>query len=152
VTGPPRDWDKELAEIDKVIAKQPVGGPKPAGPGAPAALPAPRSAAVPPVTRGRAALGGWVRVLLGVAVATGVAVAWPYRHTCGILLYGYLAASAGVLLAGLWGAVASWKRRMALAHLIALLVTLTGAVLVAKVILDRSGYPKTPSTWSCVAP
>ena len=149
MTGPPRDWDKELAEIDKVIAKQPIGGPKPAAPGAAAGLPAPRAAAAPPVARGRDALGGWVRVLLGVAVAAGVAVAWPYRHNCGIPLYGYLAASAGVFLAGLWGAVAGWKRRMGLAHVIALLVTLTGAVLVAKAVLDRSGYPKVPSTWSC---
>lgn len=149
MTGPPRDWDKELAEIDKVIAKQPLGAPKPATPGAPAALPAPRSAPAAPVARGRDALGGWVRVVLGVAVATGVALGWPYRHNCGLPLYGYLAASAGVWLAGVWGAVASWRRRMAFAHLIALLVALTGAVLVARVILDRTGYPKTPSTWSC---
>ncbi len=152
MTGPPRDWDKELAEIDKVIAKQPIGGPKLAAAGAPA-LPAPRSAlAGRPVARGREALSGWVRVLLGVAVAVGVALAWPYSHSCGIQLYGYLAASAGVFLAGLWGALASWKRRMAVAHVISLLVTLTGAVLVARVILDRTTYPRHPSTWSCTGP
>lgn len=150
MTGPPRDWDKELAEIDKVIAKQPVLAPKPAAPGSPAAAPVARSAAAPlPAARGRAALSGWVRVLLGVAVAAGVTLAWPYRHNCGLPLYGYLAASGGVLLAGLWGAVASWKRRMGLAHVLALLVSLTGAALVAKIVVDRGGYPKVPSTWTC---
>lgn len=146
MTGPPRDWDKELAEIDKVIAKQPVLAPKPAAPGNPAAAPVARSA---PAARGRDALTGWIRVLLGVAVAAGVTLAWPYRHNCGLPLYGYLAAAGGVVLAGLWGAVASWKRRMGLAHLLALLVSLTGVALVTRVIVDRSGYPKTPSTWTC---
>ena len=28
----------------------------------------------------------------------------------------------------------------------------TGGVLVAKTILDRTGYPKHPSTWSCSSP
>ena len=149
MTGPPRDWDKELAEIDKVIAKQPIGGPKPTAPAAAAGLPAPRAAAAPPVARGRDALGGWVRVLLGVAVAAGVAVAWPYRHNCGIPLYGYLAAAGGVVLAGLWGAVSSWKRRLALAHVIALLVILCGAGLMVKQVLDRSEYVRHPATWSC---
>jgi len=150
VTGPPRDWDKELAEIDKVIAKQPVGGPKPPSAGAPAALPAPRSApSAPPAVRGRAALGGWVRVLLGVAVAAGVTLAWPYRHSCGLPLYGYLAASAGVLLAGVWGAVASWKRRLGLAHVVSLLVILCGTGLILKELLERTNYVRHPATWSC---
>jgi hypothetical protein len=41
---------------------------------------------------------------------------------------------------------------MAAAHLIALLVTLTGALIVGKVFLDRSTYPSRPSTWSCTSP
>lgn len=149
MTGPPRDWDKELAEIDKVIAKQPIGGPKPATTGGPAALPAARSPAAVPAARGRDALAGWVRVLLGVAVAVGVAVAWPYRHNCGIPLYGYLAAAGGVVLAGLWGAVASWKRRLAAAHVVSLLVILCGMSLVVKQLLDRSDYVKHPAAWTC---
>ena len=152
MTGPPRDWDKEMAEIDKLMAKE-QGAPRPgASPPAlrpgPAAAPAPRAAAA--VTRdARGSLSAWVRVLLGVAVATGVTLAWPYRHVCGLPLYGYLAAAAGVTLAGLWGVVASWKRRLPLAHLIALLVTLCGAVLVGQAVLDRSGYAKHPLTWKC---
>jgi len=154
VTGPPRDWDKELAEIDKIIAKQPApvaGKPLPATTGAPGGSPAPRGApaAAPVPARGRAALTGWVRVLLGAAAAAGVALAWPYAHQCGLPLYGYLAAGIGVLLAGIWGAVHSWKRRLAVAHLVALLVVLTGLGIVARVLVDRTSYPRHPAGWSC---
>ncbi|HEY9384472.1 MAG TPA: hypothetical protein VIP80_13260, partial [Gemmatimonadales bacterium] len=92
---------------------------------------------------------GWVRVLLGVAVAAGVTLAWPYRHSCGLPLYGYLAASAGVLLAGVWGAVASWKRRLGLAHVVSLLVILCGTGLLLKELLERTNYVRYPATWSC---
>jgi len=154
VTGPPRDWDKEMAEIDKLIAKQPVQGARePGSQGArvaPAALPAPqRAAAVAPTRSGREGLVTWVKVVLGVGVAAAVGLAWPYPHVCGVPLYGYLAAAAGVVLVGLWGAVASWQSRKAFAHMLSLLAMLTGAVLVAKVFLDRSSYPKQPATWSC---
>ena len=150
MTGPPRDWDKEMAEIDKIIAKQPAtvaGKPVPAASGAPAA-PARQGAAPLPVARGRTALTGWVRVLLGVAVAIGVAQ-WPYAHACGVPLYGYLAAAGGVVLAGLWGAVTSWRRRMAMAHVLSLIVTLWGGVLAGKAFLDRSDYARHPATWAC---
>ena len=154
MTGPPRDWDKEMAEIDKLIAKTPAQGAREPGSqgarGAPTALPAPQRAAAPPVARGgRDALTTWVKVLLGVGVAAAVGLAWPYPHVCGVPLYGYLAAAAGVVLVGLWGVVASWKSRMALSHTLALLATLVGAVLAGKVLLDRTDYPKQPATWSC---
>lgn len=153
MTGPPRDWDKEMAEIDKLIAKQPASAPSSQGSvgrAGPAALPAPQRTAAPPVARGgREALVTWVKVLLGGGVAAAVGLAWPYTHACGIPLYGYLAAAGGVVLVGLWGVVASWKSRMPLAHILALLATLAGAVLVGKVVLDRTSYPKAPSTWRC---
>jgi len=141
-----------MAEIDKIIAKQPApvaGKPVPATAGAPASAPTARQAAAPlPAARGRAALTGWVRVLLGVAVAIGVAQ-WPYAHACGFPLYGYLAAAGGVVLAGLWGAVTSWRRRMGLAHTLSLVVVLWGGALVGKAFLDRSDYARHPATWSC---
>ena len=158
MTGPPRDWDKEMAEIDKLIAKTPAQGARepvvqgarePGSQGArgQAALPSPRAAA--PVSSRREALGTWVKVLLGAGVATAVAFYWPYAHGCGLQLYGYVAAAAGVMVVGLWGIVASWKARMGLAHLIALLSMLLGGALIAKTVLDRSSYPKVPSTWRC---
>ena len=143
-----------MAEIDKIIAKG--GGPSGPGSGVKASSPAPvqraASEGAPVARSGGSALTTWLKVSLGVLVAAGVALAWPYAHTCGFPLYGYIGAAAGVFLAGLWGAVASWSRRMAAAHLIALLVTLTGALIVGKVFLDRSSYPSRPSTWSCPAP
>jgi len=152
MTGPPRDWDKEMAEIDKAIAKSTGGsGQGSVARGTPAALPAPQRAA-PVATTRTGILATWVKALLGVGVAAAMAFAWPYAHVCGIPLYGYLAAAAGVVLVGLWGVVASWKRRMALAHTLSLLATLTGAVLVGKVLLDHSSYPKQPATWRCISP
>ncbi len=149
MTGPNRDWDKEMAEIDKIIAKQPAavpGKPVPAGGGA--AAPAARAALPAPARSGRTVFTAWIRVGLGVAVAVGV-TQWPYAHGCGILLYAYLAAAGGVILAGLWGAATAWSRRMGLAHVVSLLVTLWGAGLVAKVILDRTSYVGHPAVWIC---
>lgn len=149
MTGPNRDWDKEMAEIDKIIAKQPVSAPgKPIPAGAGPAAPAGRAALPAPVRSGRTVMTAWVRVALGVAVAVGV-TQWPYAHTCGMLLYAYLAAAGGVVLAGLWGAVTSWHRRMGLAHIISLLVTIWGAALLAQTVLDRSNYARHPGVWVC---
>jgi hypothetical protein len=148
MTGPPRDWDKEMAEIDKISAVQPAaptGRPAASGTGAPPT----RQETLPPALRGgRTALTAWVRVALGVAVAVGV-TQWPYLHACGLAAYGYAAAAGGVVLAGLWGAVTSWKRRMGLAHVVSLLVALWGSVLLGKAVLDRTAYVDTPLTWSC---
>jgi hypothetical protein len=149
VTGPNRDWDKEMAEIDKIIAKQPVAPPgKPVPAGAASAAPATRAALPPPARTGRSVLTAWIRVALGVAVAVGV-TQWPYAHACGLLLYAYLAAAGGVVLAGLWGAVTSWNRRMGVAHIVSLLVTIWGTGLVAKTVLDRSSYVGHPAGWAC---
>ena len=154
MTGPSRDWDKEMAEIDKIIAKQPAVGAQGSGARAAPSAPVQRAATEsgPVVRSRRAVLTTWLRVLLGITVAAGVGLAWPYAHACGFPLYGYVAAAAGVFLAGLWGAVTSWARRMAAAHLIALLVMLSGLVLLGQVFLDRSSYPDKPAAWSCRAP
>lgn len=146
-----RDWDKELAAIDKVMAKAP------AAPGKPAALPPAgggsqpavrsQSAAVTPVG-GRAALFTWLRVLLAVLVAAGM-TQWPYLHSCGVGLFTYLGAVAAVVVAGLWSSVTSWQRRMGLAHSIALLVTLWGLVMAGAAILPRIGYARTAAAWWC---
>lgn len=138
-----RDWDKELADIDKVIARTPAGpAPVPAaqGKGAPA-LAAPAGGR-------RAVLTTWLRVLLGAVL--GIAMTqWPYSHGCGIKLFLYLGAAGAVVVAGLWSSISSWKRRLGLAHTVALLVTLGGLVLLAREVLPRVGYAKQISTWMC---
>jgi hypothetical protein len=142
MTGPPRDWDKELADIDKLISSSPP--PVPGGKVAPAA---PRGAPPAPASR-REALGGWSRVLL--AAAAGVAVSfWPYAHTCGLGLWLYLGVAGTVVVAGTWGMLASWRRRLGLAHVVALVVTLWGLGLVAAELLPRIGYARDAATWSC---
>lgn len=143
-----------MAEIDKIIAKQPAVAPQGSVAKAAPSDPVQRGGteSAPVVRSGRSVLWTWVSVSLGVAVAAAVTVGWPYAHSCGLPLYGYLAAAVGVMLVGLWSAVLSWTRRIALAHLVAILVTLTGALVFGKAILDRTSYPDQPATWSCGAP
>ncbi len=143
----PRDWDKEMAEIDKIIDQAPpapLSAGKPAAP-APAGSPPARVAA--PVSRG-GALSTWLRVGLGVALAVGM-TQWPYFYACGTWLFLYLGAVGIVGLSGFWGMVASWRRRMGLAHSVALAVFLWGGVLAAASVLPRIGYAKRAAVWMC---
>lgn len=147
MTGPPRDWDKELAEIDKLMAKsRPTSGVPAAAPSAPG-VPAPRPAALPS-TSGRERLATWGRVLLGVGLAAGMSQ-WPYRHACGLSLALYLGATGVVVVAGIWGAEAAWRRRIGAAHVLSLVVVFWGLALVAGVLLPRLGYAADPATWLC---
>jgi hypothetical protein len=156
VTGP-RDWDKELAEIDKAIARTParsasagdVAAPS-AGAGQPAGAaghPAGGRAALPRVTP-RETTTTWLRVVLAVLLA-GALPFWPYARGCGLGLYLYLGAAAVAVTAGLWAASSTWQRRRARAHVIALLVILWGLGLIAQEVLPRVGYAKQPARWTC---
>ncbi|PYN15235.1 MAG: hypothetical protein DME05_12490 [Candidatus Rokuibacteriota bacterium] len=93
--------------------------------------------------------GVWARVMLGVLL--GVALTqWPYAHACEKPLILYMVAVTTVLVAGLWGARASWRSRMGFAHIIALGTILWGISLSAQEVLPRVGYAKTRMTWRCV--
>lgn len=141
-----RDWEKELADIDKVIARSPA--PSAGAPPLPAAQgQGSRAVAAPPGGK-RATLWTWTQVLLGGLLAVGM-TQWPYSHGCGIKLFLYLGAAGLVVVAGLWGSLSSWRRRMGLAHSLAMLVVLTGLILVAREVLPRAGYAKQASTWMC---
>lgn len=156
MAGPSRDWDKEMAAIDAVIAKggyvAPSGGaasPAPAGGGAPApSAPSAPSGAAP---GGRAWMGVWARTLLGLGLAFGLRV-WPWRHHCGLNLYLYLAAVALLGLFGLWVMRVSWVRRMGLPHLLGLTMLGYATWLGAVEVLPRTGYAKVEKSWSCAAP
>ena len=150
MSQPPRDWDKELAKIDRAMADMPAGAPAPAGApvrGAPVAT-SPR--ALPPagVVGARARAATWFRVLLTVALAVALPL-WPYAHSCGTGLWLYLAAVAVTGLSGLWAAFSAWRRRQGLAHLLALLAVAWAAMLGAREVLPRTGYARVAAHWTC---
>ncbi len=142
----PRDWEKELADIDKVIARQ---GSAPAPSPAPGAVsPPPRS--VPSggtTTRGHVVLT-WFWVFLAVALAAALLL-WPYDKTCGLQLTFFLGAVATTAIFALLGAFSAWLHRRALAHLLSMLVLVWAGVASAGEILPRIGYAKETRTWLC---
>ena len=170
---PDRDWERELAEIDRRLGSIP-DTPAPAAPTAPGrgravagGQPSVASAApVAPAAAERRTVGtpapgrrGWrtqLALLLRVLVSTGIVAAllyWPYPSRCGVQLGYYLALVVALGLTGLWTSVAAWRHRAAFVHLLGL-VTLTGAaVLGAREVLPKTGYalptPAHPAAWSC---
>lgn len=150
------DWDKELHKIDQQLEslsddallpeqKQKGKGGKPAKATPPAGAPA-------PATRTTSTLGVMARLLL--AIALGVAIMfWPYSTKCGMGLFGYLAASIVVIVAGGWSAIWTWRHRSASGHILSLLLILWGALLAAQQVLPRIGYAKPdtahPAVWMC---
>lgn len=136
----PRDWDKEMAAIDKAMAKAPAALPG-------QAVPATRAPAAVTVTR-KAAFATWLRVLLGLTLAAGM-TQWPYANECGLGLFIYLGAAATVVVAGVWSAISSWYRRLGWAHTLSLLVVLWGGYLAAHEVLPRIGYAKHLAYWTC---
>jgi hypothetical protein len=140
MTEQPHDWDKELAEIDRVIEK----GPGPAG--TPARLPSPGS---PPVAKGSVAMT-WFWVVLALLLAVALPL-WPYGKECGLQFFFYLGATTLALLAGAAGAVSSWAARRGLAHVLSLLVVVWAGAMGAREVLPRTGYAAHTKTWLCPA-
>ena len=145
-----RDWDKELAEVDRLlnqlpshreeqVAAQPSQRPQPA---------AARSGggAAPEVSGGR--IGTWARVGLGLLLGIGMPL-WPYDHACGVKLFIYFGGVLVVVAAGVWSSLSSWKRRMGTAHVLSQLLVIWGLVLTAGVVLPRTSFAKVPATWFC---
>ena len=151
MTQPPRDWDKELAAIDRAMATQPAGAPSaPApvriGPGGPP--PAARAPAAVPTVGRRERFATWMRVLLTLALAVSLPF-WPYAHACGLGLWLYLGAVAVTGLSGIWAALSAWRRRQGLAHLLSLLVVAWSLAVGARDVLPRIGYAKQSAAWRC---
>jgi hypothetical protein len=69
------------------------------------------------------------------------------------MLFGYLAAVAVLVVAGIWTAMATFTHRMPLRHLIALGVVVWGLALGAGQVLPRIGYakpiPGRATEWPC---
>src|SRR5207245_184490 len=145
----PRDWDKELAQIDKLIAAgkteaPPVNRPaKAQGPGG----------AVAAGAEGGGRLAGlrhtpfftWVRLLLALGLGIGM-TQWPYTHGCGFPLYAYLVGVATVIVASFWTMLSSWRSRSGLAHFLSIGLLFWGTGLAAREILPRIGYARHPAS------
>ncbi len=151
-----RDWDKELAAIDKLMAAPPASAAVPAP--APAAGRARAGGAEAPVRGGGGGAPGryarlftWVRLVLGLALGAAM-TQWPYTHGCGVPLFAYLGGVAAVLVAALWSTVSSWRTRSAVAHFLSLALFVWGAFLAAREVLPRIGYAKQAAEWVCRAP
>jgi hypothetical protein len=102
-----------------------------------------------PTPRHQGQVGVWVRVGLAVVVAVSL-TQWPYARACGVGLLGYLLAVATVLVTGFWAAMASWRGRLASAHIIALSSLLWGLALAAHETLPRAGYIPSSASWRCL--
>jgi len=137
-----RDWDAEMAKIDRQIA---ATSPEKPAPVERKALPA----AAPHKHRPMAA---WARLLLGIALGVGM-LFWPYPARCGPWLGLYLIGTTVLTAGGVWAAVWTWRHRTPRAHVLSLLLILEGLVLAGVQILPKAGYAKPdaghPATWSC---
>jgi hypothetical protein len=135
MTEQPRDWDKEMADIDRAIQKQPAA--PPAGPVS--------------TTRRRFVALTWFWTGLAIVLAVALAV-WPYDKNCGLRLIFFIGAGGLALLAGVLGSLASWAHHRGLAHFLSLLVVLWAGVMVIREILPRAGYARESRDWTCPPP
>jgi hypothetical protein len=138
MTGP-RDWDNELAAIDRAIEHSPLPAPEAAAP----APGTPRS----PVVRGSGPRA-WARLGLVLALALALPF-WPYARACGLGLLAYLGAVGVLVAAGVWAAANAWRHRRPVAHVLALGAIAWGAALAAGEVLPRVGYARIAATWTC---
>ena len=142
--GGAKDWDKELAKIDKQLESVSDAQLFPDKKGASPAQKA-------QMATDRASAASWPAVLrLGLSVALGVGILfWPYANRCGLGLAGYLVAVAAVAGSAVWSAVWTWRHRAGRAHALSILLLVWGLVLGATEVLPRIGYAKQTLPWSC---
>ncbi len=146
-----RNWEAELAKIDKQLASvsddQLLAKPVPAGKALPpgksppsvASAPSVRTATAPTTSATTGTWRGWVKVVIAVAGAAGL-MFWPFAGHCGWPLVGFTAATGAVALLGVWSAVGTWRHRLGVAHFASLLVIVWGVLLGAREVLPRIGY------------
>jgi hypothetical protein len=136
MTEQPRNWDKELADIDKVIARQPA--------------PAPAPAAGKPPSQAQRRFVALTWFWTGLAIILAVALPlWPNDKSCGLRLVFYLGAAGIALLMGVLGALASWSYRRGLAFVLSLVATMWAGVMATREILPRVGYARHELHWTC---
>jgi hypothetical protein len=148
-----RNWEKEMAEVNRLLKKLPYADPVPSASSAPTVK---RTSLVPPPGAAGAAsstggewLGTWTRVALGLLVGIGITPGvWPYSHGCGLRLIFYLVAVATVIAAGLWASVSSWRRRLGFAHVLSQVLIVWGVLLMTREVLPRVGA-NAQAPWMC---
>jgi cation transport ATPase len=145
---PDKDWDRELAKIDKQLESVSDEQLFPKS----AAKTTPQRQEIVEKQSRTSTFGVMVRLLLSVALGVGM-LFWPYQARCGLGLLAYLLAVVVVVGAGGWSAVWAWRHRAGKAHVLSLLIMLWGTILGAQEILPRLGYAKPtldhPSVWEC---
>src|SRR5690348_5118997 len=118
-----RDWEKELAKIDKQLASLPDEALMPSAPERPAKAPArgqraaAPSAAVASDPSPTTSFGVFARLTLALAVGIAM-VFWPYPSRCGLGLVGYLGAVGVMTAGGIWASIWTWRHRASRAHLL----------------------------------
>jgi len=141
-----KNWDREMAKINKQLESMsddqlfPLEPSKPASPSKKAQ-----------VVADREATSSWpaiLRLVLSVALGIGI-LFWPYANRCGLGLAGYLIAVSAVAISGVWSAVWTWRHRTGKAHALSILLLVWGLILGAGEVLPRIGYAKQILTWSC---
>jgi hypothetical protein len=161
---PDRDWEKELAEIDRKLTSAPTESEVAPAARAPAKTrPAPVAATARDVGPGtptavvgrrhwKATVGLLVRLVITAVLLAGVVI-WPYETRCGPWLVGYLATIGVAALSAVWTAVASWRHRGALIHVLSLGMLVAAGVYGAIEVLPRVGYAMPdaahPAMWAC---
>lgn len=143
-----KDWDRELAKIDKQLESVSDEQLFPTS----AAKTTPQREAIAEKQSRTSTFGVLVRLMLSVALGIGM-IFWPYEARCGLGLLGYLLAVGVLIGAGSWSAVWAWRHRAGKAHVLSLLIVVWGTILGAQEILPRVGYAKPtldrPSVWQC---
>jgi hypothetical protein len=154
-----RDWDKEMAKIDRLMAKdagapaeRPSEGAVPAGTAgrspraATAAAPAGRAA--PAVSGARRGFAVWLITLLG-PIGAAALTAWPYPKACGPMLAVYLVGVLAVAAASIWAMRTAWLSRRGWALIVAVAALVAALALLAAEVLPRTGYAAQALAWTC---
>ena len=142
-----RNWDKELADIDRAIQQQPPAAPRA---GAPPPVPPAGSPSAPARARRGSVAITWMWVLLALALAAALPL-WPYQRTCGLQTVFFLGAAGITAIVGGLAAASSWANRRGFGHLLSLLVIAWALIVAASEVLPRVGYAREVRSWTCAA-
>lgn len=127
------DWKVELRKIEREFDGLP---PEPSAADVRALRVAQERAQV---AQRYALAGAWVRLALVVALAVAL-FWWPNAHACGLDLATFVAAESMVAVGALWVVAFTWRHRLAASHSVAMVLLITGLVLVSVQLLPRLGY------------